>query len=246
MAYPSCPNCDRKLPIDDFYRLVGARRIPTFDFWNVRSQRLMKDPITGEAVPSEFSITCAGCGAQSAVDTWPRDKILLKIIAGLVLLLVVLVLWLLAKGVPGWVVWACVAACLSAAIIPFKIAAVLTSRMMRVTLISRPGAERDNETRAERHARADRDMEVEIARLGPDYLRVSEPQPLEAGLADVAARIDAGYVAAAPSTSDRPEYERAEEQELERSKVLCAACGEMNQRDFEKCWNCEAALPVRG
>jgi hypothetical protein len=242
MGYPCCPNCGRNLPIDVFFREVGARRIPSFGFDG--SSRLSKDPLTGEEVPSEFSITCAGCGAKSAVDTWPGDKIQLAILAGSGLLLVVLVLVVLARGVPGWLVSVGVVVYLGAVGTVLKIAAVLTARMMRVTLISTPGAERDNETSAERRALADRDMDVEIARLGPDFLRVPEPTPLEPELADVAARIDAAYVAAPPSTSERPEYELAEEQELERAKVVCVACGEMNQRDFEKCWNCEGALPV--
>ena len=242
LSYPRCPNCGRKLLIDDFYRLVGARRI--LSFWGdyFRSQRLMKDPLTGEDVPTEFSITCGGCGAKSAVDNSPQGMVQLAIVAVLGLLLVLLVF---ATGATGLQIWILAMVCLGAAVTASRIAAVITSRTMRVRLISMPDAERDNETPADRRARADRDMDEDVARLGPDYLRVPEPKPLEPELADVAARIDAGYVAAAPSTSERPEYERAEEQELERAKVVCAACGEMNQRDFEKCWNCEGALPVR-
>jgi len=240
MGYPCCPNCGRNLPIDVFIREADARRIPSFGFYE--SRRVSKDPITGKEVPSEFSITCPRCGAKSAVDSWPGDKIQLRILAGLGLLLVVLVLVMLAKGAPGWLVCVCVVAYLGAVGTVMRIAAVLTARMMRVTLISTPGAERDNETPAERRALADRDMDVEIARLGPDYLRIPEPKPLEPELAAAAARIDAEYLAAPPSVSERPDYERAEEQELERAKVVCVACGEMNQRDFEKCWNCEGAL----
>jgi hypothetical protein len=166
----------------------------------------------------------------------------LAIVVGLILLLVLLVF---VTGATGLAVWVCVGLCLGAIAIASRIAALVTSRMFRVTLISTPGAERDEETPAQRSSRADRDMDVEINRLGPDYLQAPEPQPLEPDLADVAARIDAAYVAVPPSTSGRPDYERAEEQELERAKVVCAACGEMNQRDFEKCWNCEGALPIR-
>ena len=244
-GYPRCPHCGHALPIDDFYRQVGARRVPSFWTELSASPRFRKDPITGEEVPSQFAISCTRCGTKSAVDTWPGDKIQLALLAGLALLLVLMILVLRARGGTSFAVFVCVVAYVGAALIPLKIAAVITSRMLRVTPISGPIAGWDNESRTDRLARSDRDMDVEIARLGPDF-QVPEMKPLEPGLADVAARIDAAYVAAPPSTSERPEYERAEEQELERAKVVCAGCGEMNQRDFEKCWNCEAVLAERG
>ena len=72
---------------------------------------------------------------------------------------------------------------------------------MTVKLISVPGPELENETRAERRARADHDAAVEIANLGPEFERVVEPVPLEPELADVAERIDAALAEASPATS---------------------------------------------
>ena len=84
------------------------------------SQRLKKDPITGEEVPSQFAISCTRCGAKSAVDTWPQDKILLAIIAVLALLLVLMILVVRARGATSLVVIACVVAYVCAAVIPLK------------------------------------------------------------------------------------------------------------------------------
>jgi hypothetical protein len=218
--------------------------VPSFGTDLSASPRFRKDPIQGREVPRQFAISCTRCGTKSAVDTWPGDKIQLALLAGLALLLVLMILVVRARGVTSFGVFVCVVAYVGAALIPLKMAAVTTSRMMRVTPISGPVAGWDNESRTDRLARSDRDMDVEIARLGPGF-QVPEVKPLEPGLADVAARIDAAYVAAPSSISERPEYERAEEQELERAKVVCVACGERNQRDFEKCWNCEAALAER-
>ena len=153
-GYPRCPHCGHALPIDDFYRQVGARRVPSF--WlpsSPESPRFRKDPITGEEVPSQFAISCTRCGTKSAVDTWPGDKIQLALLAGLALLLVLMILVLRARGGTSFAVFVCVVAYVGAALIPLKIAAVITSRMLRVTPISGPIAGWDNESRTDRLAR---------------------------------------------------------------------------------------------
>jgi hypothetical protein len=244
MIYPPCPNCGLQLPIADFYREVGARRLPKFRFSPLSdSPGFRKDPYTGREVPVQFSITCVPCGATSAVDTSDQDKYAaIAMIAGLVLVLGLL--WLSGHAT-ALIVLLCVTMYLGACVSIYRVVSVFMSQtIFTVRLTSVPDPEREKETYAERRARSDHDAAVEIARLGPDFQKVVEPVPLEQDLADVAARIDAAHAAAPHATSARPEYERAEEEELERAKITCAKCGELNQRDFGKCWNCESALPA--
>jgi hypothetical protein len=245
MLYPPCPNCGHQLPIGDFYREVGARRLSIFRVSELSdSPGFRKDPYTGEEVPVQFSITCAPCGATSAVNTSDQDKTAALVLgAGLVLLL--LGVLVLARLASAYVVTLFVIMYLGAFFSILRVLSVFMSRtIFTVTLTSVPDSEREKETYAERWARSDHDAAVEIARLGPDFQQVSEPEPLEPELADVAARIDAAHAAAPQAASARPEYELAEEEELERAKITCAKCGELNQRDFGKCWNCESALPA--
>ena len=244
MMYPPCPNCGHQLPIGDFYREVRARRLSTFRSSTfLESPGFRQDPYTGEEVPVQFSITCAPCGATSAVDTSDQFRIgPLVIGAGLVFLLGVLVL---ARMAPAWIVTVCAITGLGACAPIFRVLSISMSKTIyTVTLTSVPDPEREKETYAERRARSDLDAAREIARLGPDFQQVVEPVPLEPELADVATRIDAAHAAAPRDPSARPEYELAEEEELERAKITCAKCGELNQRDFGKCWNCESALPA--
>lgn len=237
MTYPGCPNCGRELQIGDFYRLVGARRLPTYLDDLEDSPSFAKDPSTGEIVPMQFSITCGRCGATSAVDIRYQGIVPLTIGVGIVVLLGLL---FFVRPKVTWVFFL-LAASLCITVYRLWVWIPTGNAKMKVTLISMPDPELANETAAERRARADRDMDVQINRLGPRFQQVYEPPPLEPELADVASQIDAAYEAA-PLPSGRPEYERAEEEELERSKVVCAACGEMNQRDFKRCWNCEGLL----
>jgi hypothetical protein len=245
MFYPPCPNCGRELPIASFYREVGARRLGKFRSRPLSdSPGFRKDPHTGEEVPVQFSITCAWCEATSAVDTSNQDKVgTLFVGAGLVGLLVVL---FLTRNLTAWGVTVFVLMYLGAWVTIYRVLSAFTSQtIFTVTLTAVPDSERQNGTYVEQRARWHHDAAVEIARLGPDFQRVVEPEPLEQELADVAARIDASHAAASQAAPARPEYERLEEAELERAKITCAKCGELNQRDFGKCWNCESALPAR-
>ena len=247
MMYPPCPKCGHELQIGDFYREVDARRVPSFgEPSSYSSLRFHKDRYTGKVVPNQFSITCARCGATSAIDTSPPRVVMVLMLVMVIGFFVVWGLLMLTPRVTGFAVVLCLGAYLGICGAIARVVDRLGIRVFTVKLVSVPGPEREHESRAERRARADHDAGVEIASLGPEFERVVEPVPLEPELADVAARIDAAHAEAAPAASGRPEYERAEEEALERSKVVCEKCGRMNQREFEKCWNCEAALPGPG
>ena len=183
---------------------------------------------------------CARCGATSAVHTTERDYIvLLYVVAGLVVVLGVL--WL--AGITGtYSRLLCVTAYLAACAPFLRVASLFFPPVMTVTLTALPAPEREKETRDQRRARWDRAAAIEISKLGPEFERYVEPVPLEQELAEEADRIDAAHAAAPPPTSAQPEYERAEAEELESAKVTCVSCGELNQRDFGRCWNCEAVL----